>query len=367
MDWRERTYYWVRLNKSGAAWFEKGHDDYGKEYERRVKELKKIPGLKILPLPMRKNGRVPEWAQMLVSCRKAHEGTLENCLMGFAAEDYGNCMWGRIVEPVKAWLTREKRGTKASEKIEAGDLVRVLDGSCIKGYCGGWTARMKEYVGRTLEVERVINDPFTEGGAKLYWGGGYTWDTRGLELVAKGKVQREPETRVEEAKEERSVNKIIIDGKEYELSDDLAEKIKAEVALQEIARQVSENPFERKRADYYYIESTGNVCVIFDIGNSVSDDGRFRSGNYCRDLGLMEQRALHETLNRLLWRYSEGRGGGEKRGGYFIYRSNMEDMRVGHCTYATCGDVYFRKKEVAEAAIEEVVKPFLAAHPEFEW
>ena len=42
-------------------------------------------------------------------------------------------------------------------------------------------------------------------------------------------------------------------------------------------------------------------------------------------------------------------------------------MRVGHSTYATCGDVYFRKKEVAEAAIEEVVKPFMAAHPEFVW
>lgn len=365
MDWRERTYYWVRLNKSGTAWFEKRHDNYGKEYERRVKELRKIPGLRVLPLPSmalarEEREKVPGWAQVLVSCRRAHDKALVNTLESFKAERYGNCNWERVMEPKRG----EKRKMKAEEKIEAGDLVRVLDGSGIKDYCGGWTPRMKEYVGRILEVNRAVNELGWKGrGVKLEYGGGYTWDTRGLELVAKGKVQREPETGVEEAKEERSVNKIIIDGKEYELSAELVEKIKAEVAAQEKA----ENPFARKRADYHYIGSDGTVITTFDAGNNRSDNGRSLVGNYCRDMGLMEQRALHETLNRLLWRYSEEHGGGEKRGGYFIYRSSMEDMRVGHCTYATCGDVYFRKKEVAERAIEEVVKPFLAAHPEFVW
>lgn len=165
------------------------------------------------------------------------------------------------------------------------------------------------------------------------------------------------------------MNKIILDGKEYELSEDLAEKIKAEVAQQEIERKMSENPFERTEPSlpYWYITSNGGVDYSTSAANSKLADYRFFAGNYCTDKAVMEQRALHETLNRVLWRYSEGRGGGEKRGGYFIYRSNMEDMRVGHCTYATCGDVYFRKKEVAEAAIEEVVKPFMAAHPELVW
>lgn len=161
------------------------------------------------------------------------------------------------------------------------------------------------------------------------------------------------------------MNKIIIDGKEYELSAELVEKIKTEVAAQEM--QDKKNLFERKQGgQYYYVTSLWSVCADVDT-ITITDGGRYQAANYCRDKGMMEQRALHETLNRLLWRYSEGRGGGEKRGGYFIYRSNMEDMRVGHCTYATCGDVYFRKKEVAEAAIEEVVKPFMTAHPEFVW
>lgn len=165
------------------------------------------------------------------------------------------------------------------------------------------------------------------------------------------------------------MNKIILDGKEYELSAELVEKIQAEVAAQEIERKMSEKPFERTdpHLPYWYITSDGGVDFSTSAANSKLADYRFFVGNYCTDKAIMEQRALHETLNRLLWRYSETNGGGEKRGGYFIYRSNMEDMRVGHCTYASCGDVYFRKKEVAEAAIEEVVNPFLAAHPEFVW
>lgn len=39
MDWRERTYYWVRLNNSNVAWHQRGHDDYGKKYERRVPDI----------------------------------------------------------------------------------------------------------------------------------------------------------------------------------------------------------------------------------------------------------------------------------------------------------------------------------------
>lgn len=165
-------------------------------------------------------------------------------------------------------------------------------------------------------------------------------------------------------------NKIIIDGKEYELSAELAEKIKAEVAEQEkkeAERLAEQGPFARaKSKPYFLINGVGKVSTLAE-GATNMDDELYSIANYCRDKGLMEQRALHETLNRLLWRYSETNGGGEKRGGFFIYLSGMEDMRVGHCTYASCGDVYFRKKEVAEAAIEEVVKPFMAAHPEFVW
>lgn len=156
------------------------------------------------------------------------------------------------------------------------------------------------------------------------------------------------------------MNKIIIDGKEYELSEELVEKIKTEVAEQK-------NPFDRKCDNgYFYISSYGVVNRTNDDGLN-PDDLRFNTANYCRDKELMEQRELHESLNRLLWRYSETHGGSEECGGFFIYMSANGGMYVGHCTYAGCGDVYFKTRDVAEVAIEKVVKPFMMAHPEFVW
>lgn len=73
-----------------------------------------------------------------------------------------------------------------SFKFNIGDRVRILDGSKIKGYAGGW-CEMDEYVGE----ERIIVRQFTHNGHNAYelqddW---HTWDERGLERVA-GKSKR---------------------------------------------------------------------------------------------------------------------------------------------------------------------------------
>lgn len=161
------------------------------------------------------------------------------------------------------------------------------------------------------------------------------------------------------------MNKIILDGKEYKLSDDLAEKIKAEVMEQEI-------PFERKQGDrYYYITSCWSVCEDVDK-LTITDDGRYEAANYCRDKELMDQRALHEILNRQLWRYSETHGGDEiwdiGRKHYYIRRWRNNGFEVSFCEDGKMdGVTYFRTRDVAEVAIEKVVKPFMAEHPEFVW
>lgn len=167
------------------------------------------------------------------------------------------------------------------------------------------------------------------------------------------------------------MNKIIIDGKEYELSAELVEKIKAEVTAQEKAK----NPFERKIDDegYFYINERGEVKPALDRHYSM-DDYCFEIANYCRDKGMMEQRALHETLNRLLWRYSETHGGDSNpwpRGTHwFLYgdTANGLEMKVSaNDAHKKQGTIYFKDGETAKAAIEEVVKPFMTAHPEFVW
>ena len=72
------------------------------------------------------------------------------------------------------------------------------------------------------------------------------------------------------------------------------------------------NPFERVEKDkqYYYITNGGDV----DCGPDYyweSDNKRHQVANYCTDKEILQQRALHETLNRLLWRFSIENDGGK--------------------------------------------------------
>lgn len=169
-------------------------------------------------------------------------------------------------------------------------------------------------------------------------------------------------------------NKIILDGKEYELSDDLAMRIQVEVDMQELERLIEKDPFARMRSDdYYFITAEGCVFAGCET-RTIADDERYEAANYCRDKELMEQRALHETLNRLLWRYSETHGGDSNpwpRGTHwFIYgdTANGLEMKVSaNDSHKKQGTIYFKEGVIAKAAIEEVVKPFMAAHPEFVW
>ena len=103
------------------------------------------------------------------------------------------------------------------------------------------------------------------------------------------------------------------------------------------------------------------------------DDKIFSVGNYCRNKELMEQRALHETLSRLLWRYSVEHDGEIICYGldwlyeisYNIRNHEFEVMWTS--TRIDEGAVLFKKEETARNAIKEVIKPFLEEHPEFDY
>lgn len=169
-------------------------------------------------------------------------------------------------------------------------------------------------------------------------------------------------------------NKIILDGVEYNLSEELAEMLKAEVVEQKAQRDLK-SPFEREDSDtFYFITTCGHVN--YDTDDMLrADDEKYNVGNYCRDRATMEQRALHETLDRLLWRYSETHGGENVwnsqnlQSHYYIYLDTINS--VLYVSYNDAhrveGVVYFKDEDTAEAAIEEVVKPFMSEHPEFVW
>ena len=160
-------------------------------------------------------------------------------------------------------------------------------------------------------------------------------------------------------------NYICIDGKKAELTPEQLKALGLETEI--------ESPFEWKHGqEYYFIDYIGEVISTVDC-SGYRDKNRYNVANYCTNKEMMEQRALHETLNRLLWRYSMEHGGNKidwsdtKTDKYCIYYNhNTEsfDMHVRNFRH-TIGVPYFHTIEIAKNAIKEIIEPFMAEHPDF--
>ena len=163
-------------------------------------------------------------------------------------------------------------------------------------------------------------------------------------------------------------NYIMLNGKMVPLTE---EQIAALLGGKETAC-AKVDPFERKIGEkYVFIGMNGYVREWSDLDTSLDEIG-YNTGNYCRDKELMKQRAMHETLNRLLWRYSEQHGGDNEWDGnnphFYIVIDDKEEPKFSNSVYCrNVSVIYFRKMETAICAIEDIVKPFLAEHPDFVW
>lgn len=168
-------------------------------------------------------------------------------------------------------------------------------------------------------------------------------------------------------------NYICINGKKAELTEEQMKALGIELPK-------AKSPFERVEPfyEFCFINSLGEVDKTYEGGTcdrGSVDDMRFAVANYCTDKAIMEQRALHETLNRLLWRYSMEHDGDKidwsdennsKWYIFFAYRSKRYDVAI---TYNNnyLGVIYFHTADTAKAAIKEIIEPFMKAHPEFKW
>lgn len=65
-------------------------------------------------------------------------------------------------------------------KFKVGDKVRILDGSKIENYAGGWTPKMGRYIGEVYKVANVVHYTIDSSVYELE-GVAYVWDGRGLE------------------------------------------------------------------------------------------------------------------------------------------------------------------------------------------
>lgn len=149
-------------------------------------------------------------------------------------------------------------------------------------------------------------------------------------------------------------NYICINGKKAELTEEQMKALGIEVP--------NKNPFNKAKFGqmYYFINRYGVVDADYD--NDTLDVLTYEAANYCTDKAILEQRALHEWLNRLLWRYAMEHGGE----GHFEICHNGEKFIVQNAIYKYLGQT-FRTHAIAEAAIKEIVEPFMKAHPEFKW
>ena len=155
-----------------------------------------------------------------------------------------------------------------------------------------------------------------------------------------------------------------------ELTKEQYEKIKDQLGL---GKEIS--PFDRVEhgGNYYFIGNSGEICDVFDDTNFAPK--RYNIANYSTDKELMQQRAYSETLNRLLWRFSMMNGGSEidwdnknqtKYSIYYNFDCNMWSTNYFLHT-AKYFEPYFISEEVAERAIDEIIKPFMKEHPDFKF
>lgn len=162
-------------------------------------------------------------------------------------------------------------------------------------------------------------------------------------------------------------NYIMLNGKKIPLTDEQIKLIQSDVP--------EKSPFDRadEGETYYFVDYQFDVERSNEFKTPV-DDYTYSSANYCTDKDIMKQHALHMLLHNLLWRYSMTHGGDsidwddDSEIKVNIYY-NAETDEFGTAEYSILkhfGAVPFASEKTACAAIEEIVKPFIAEHPDFD-
>lgn len=134
------------------------------------------------------------------------------------------------------------------------------------------------------------------------------------------------------------------------------------------------NPFnDRPKVDdiFYYITSDG---VRLD-DNDDYNANMITAANSFNDEAFAYQIYLHELLNRKLLKYAYDNNAEDREwdkasvnSHYFIYFDSAKGhFVVGDNYYCHSQSIYFSSENVAKQAIQDVVEPFLAEHPEFVW
>ena len=164
-----------------------------------------------------------------------------------------------------------------------------------------------------------------------------------------------------------SENYIMLNGKRVDLTDEQLEKLGLKIEKKDY--------FKRAKFLEHYcaMDMSGRVVYVRE-DNAETDKSRHKIANYCTDKSLMEQRALHETLSRLLWRFSMQNDGDkidwddDEQWKYYIYYDHKDNTyNASYCCMEKHSTCYFYSQAIAKKAIDEIILPFMKEHPEFIW
>lgn len=170
-------------------------------------------------------------------------------------------------------------------------------------------------------------------------------------------------------------NYIMINGTKIELTEEQIKQISdiASTCASEYKNE-NESPFnDRPKVNdsFYYITSDGVKKDIKDEYNAKM----ITVANSFNDEAFANQVMLHQQLYRKLLKYAYDNNAEDREwdkanvnSHYFIYfDSTKSHFIVGDNHYCHSQSIYFSSENVAKQAIQDVVEPFLAEHPEFIW
>lgn len=160
-------------------------------------------------------------------------------------------------------------------------------------------------------------------------------------------------------------NYIVINGKKAELTEEQLKALGIEPKRK--------NPFDRVECEEEYFRvANGQVLSSYEL-NSNANSAHLSILNYFNDKDFANQLALHELLNRKLLKYAydneaeDVEWDGAETHYYIYYEAKSHEFDITETYAIRSNNIYFSKREIAKQAIEAVVKPFMAEHPEFVW
>ena len=159
--------------------------------------------------------------------------------------------------------------------------------------------------------------------------------------------------------------KLIVDGKEYKLTDEQMELLKLLGASCDTKEEKYKLFHRTPESIFFSIHSSGAVFKSKDCSDSYVNE-LSSVANYCKDKGIMTKRAKQEVLSRLLWQFSMKNGWSDDLWKdvdilkyYIFYDHEGKVWEIGY-TYRqeAVSRIHFISKEIAQQALNEIVIPF---------